>query len=97
MTLIQDLYLFLIFFFFILLLKIALDFFLKNKTLYIQRFHREKFKGFGAGLLTKKKNPEVKDTTHICKKCGSVMIKRQNHDMEFYGCSNFPKCKFTIK
>ncbi len=37
----------------------------------------------------------------VCPKCGSPMVKRvatkgANQGKEFYGCSNFPKCRFII-
>lgn len=37
----------------------------------------------------------------VCSKCGSTMVKRKstkgsNIGSEFYGCTNFPKCKNTI-
>ncbi|MFD2444095.1 restriction endonuclease [Bacillus sp. CGMCC 1.16607] len=31
----------------------------------------------------------------ICPKCGSEMIKRRGNRGEFYGCSSFPRCKYT--
>lgn len=30
-----------------------------------------------------------------CPKCGSKLILRHGKNGDFYGCSNFPKCKFT--
>ncbi len=32
-----------------------------------------------------------------CPKCGSSLIKREGKFGPFYGCSNFPKCKYTKK
>lgn len=37
----------------------------------------------------------------VCQKCGSPMVKRiakkgANQGKEFYGCSNFPKCRFIV-
>ncbi len=42
---------------------------------------------------------EVKSTikSGICPKCGGVLIKRNGKYGTFYGCSNYPKCKFTIE
>ncbi len=34
----------------------------------------------------------------LCPRCGAPLVLRQNRDdpqKHFYGCSNFPKCKFT--
>ena len=31
----------------------------------------------------------------ICPKCGGKLVKRKGKYGEFFGCSNFPKCKYT--
>lgn len=31
----------------------------------------------------------------ICPKCGSQLVLRHGKNGDFYGCSNFPKCKYT--
>lgn len=33
----------------------------------------------------------------ICPKCYGKLVKRKGKNGEFYGCSNFPKCRYTIK
>lgn len=33
----------------------------------------------------------------ICPKCGGTLIKRNGKYGEFYGCSNYPKCRFIAK
>lgn len=35
------------------------------------------------------------DNRIICHKCGSEMILKHGKYGSFYGCSNYPKCKFT--
>ena len=42
---------------------------------------------------------EVKDTikSGICPKCGGQLIKHNGKYGTFYGCSNYPKCKFSTK
>lgn len=40
-------------------------------------------------------NLSVNQQTRICPDCGSKLIKRNGKYGEFYGCSNYPKCKFT--
>ncbi|MBQ0157631.1 MAG: NERD domain-containing protein [Bacteroidales bacterium] len=32
----------------------------------------------------------------ICPRCGGTLIKRSGKYGTFYGCSNYPKCRFTI-
>lgn len=45
-------------------------------------------------ILQKKRKtePEI-----LCPKCGSEMVKRKGMYGEFYGCSNFPRCRGTRK
>ena len=33
----------------------------------------------------------------ICEKCGAKLVLRKSKFGDFYGCSNFPQCKFTKK
>jgi len=33
----------------------------------------------------------------ICPKCGGSLVQRSGRYGRFYGCSNYPKCKFTVK
>lgn len=33
----------------------------------------------------------------VCPKCGGKLIERKGQYGEFYGCSNFPKCRYTLK
>lgn len=32
----------------------------------------------------------------ICPRCGGKLVKKSGKYGEFYGCSNYPKCKFTL-
>ena len=34
---------------------------------------------------------------NICPRCGGELVLRQSSRGDFYGCSNYPKCKFTKK
>lgn len=34
---------------------------------------------------------------NICPRCGGELILRKGTNGSFYGCSNYPKCKFTKK
>ncbi|MCZ0630709.1 topoisomerase DNA-binding C4 zinc finger domain-containing protein [[Ruminococcus] gnavus] len=31
----------------------------------------------------------------VCPKCGGEMIRRNGRYGEFWGCGNFPKCRYT--
>lgn len=33
----------------------------------------------------------------LCPKCGGALVKRRSRYGSFYGCSNYPKCKFYTK
>lgn len=33
----------------------------------------------------------------ICPNCGGTLIERTSQNGAFYGCSNFPQCRFTMK
>ena len=33
----------------------------------------------------------------ICPKCGGTLVRRTGRYGSFYGCSNYPKCRFTAK
>lgn len=34
---------------------------------------------------------------NICPRCGGTLILRKGNSGSFYGCSNYPRCKFTKK
>ncbi len=40
---------------------------------------------------------EEKNDEKICPKCGGKLVARKGQYGEFYGCSNFPKCRYTLK
>ena len=45
----------------------------------------------------KQKDKEVQQKiyTGICPRCGGTLIERKGKYGKFYGCSNYPKCRFT--
>lgn len=40
---------------------------------------------------------QIKIEQNICPRCGGNLVKRNGKYGNFYGCSNYPKCKFTKK
>ncbi len=40
---------------------------------------------------------KMKVRAHICPECGGQLIKRTGKSGEFYGCRNFPQCKYKAK
>jgi DNA topoisomerase-1 len=55
------------------------------------------YKPFAKNLNKKYKEIEkkVETTEKKCPKCGSPLVVRMSRFGKFYGCSNYPKCKFT--
>ncbi len=57
----------------------------------------------GYGLMKYIKMSEIdneeyfKKETEKCPKCGSDLVKREGKYGDFFGCSSFPKCRFTKK
>ena len=43
--------------------------------------------------------PTVTSTKPICQRCGSILVKRKNKTTgeTFYGCSSYPRCKYTAQ
>ena len=39
----------------------------------------------------------IKETEKICPKCGASLLMRWSRYGKFYGCSNYPKCKYIEK
>lgn len=39
---------------------------------------------------------KMKEEVRICPRCGGKLVKRTGQYGEFYGCSNFPQCKYKI-
>ncbi|MBO6207992.1 MAG: topoisomerase DNA-binding C4 zinc finger domain-containing protein [Lachnospiraceae bacterium] len=40
---------------------------------------------------------ETKNSMLKCPKCGGTLAKRKGPYGEFFGCDNFPKCRYTKK
>lgn len=40
---------------------------------------------------------EKKEKLKICPKCGKDLVKKKGKYGRFYGCQNFPKCRYTLK
>lgn len=81
----------------------------EQKTYYTAKFREEletqEQEQLQAAKAEPKQPPVVPAATPekqiVCPKCGSIMIKRKatkgpNAGKEFYGCSNFPKCRCII-
>lgn len=48
-------------------------------------------------IRTKVKENDMKLSNNICPRCGGMLVKRNGKYGSFTGCSNYPKCKYTLK
>ncbi len=51
----------------------------------------------GGEVKIKDVNQETSKEGEICPKCEAKLVLRNSKYGDFYGCSNYPKCKYTIK
>lgn len=76
--------------------------------LFFKTFGLELLKGifelvsliFGRKEVTKDVSKEIEinpipKKENVCPKCGSKLVKRNGKYGEFFGCLNFPNCKYT--
>ena len=47
-------------------------------------------------VYLRQNQPESKIRHGICPRCGGQLVLRNSKYGKFYGCSNYPKCKFTM-
>lgn len=62
----------------------------------------KKLKDASSGMTNKEHVQNIKKTQkelnqNICPRCGGSLVLRKGQSGSFYGCSNYPKCKFTKK
>ncbi len=57
--------------------------------------HVKSIKQEKAGKQTDAANDQAAVQEGICPKCGGNLIERDGKYGKFYGCSNYPKCRFT--
>ena len=67
--------------------------YIKNKQ-YIGKDKRQEHKERVIALKQEKENIEK---NNLCPFCKSPLVLRKGKNGEFYGCSTYPKCKFTKK
>jgi len=58
-----------------------------------RRVHRTE--GWEKNLRSRLDNDWRKCLPRICKKCGAPMREIKKPNMHFFGCSNYPECKYT--
>lgn len=58
---------------------------------------KEDKKAHVASTQYKAAETNQKIENHICPRCGGTLLLRHGKYGDFYGCSNFPKCRYTSK
>ncbi len=53
--------------------------------------------GIAAYIVMKIRESKIAKESYKCPRCGGVLVRRNGKYGEFIGCSNFPKCRFTIR
>lgn len=48
-------------------------------------------------VMAYKESLEEMEKQKICPYCKSELVLRKGKNGEFYGCKNFPKCRYTLK
>lgn len=54
-------------------------------------------KGAGVDTIDTSEQFEIENVTVYCPKCGSPMVMRKGKYGEFWGCSNYPSCRSTLR
>jgi len=49
----------------------------------------------GREIAEETQTTKVNNERRVCKKCGSELVLRKGKYSEFYGCANFPRCRYT--
>ncbi len=62
-----------------------------------QHIGKEKRAEHKKNVIAYKENLEEMKKQKICPYCKKELVLRKGKNGEFYGCSNFPKCRYTLK
>lgn len=62
-----------------------------------QLLGKEVRKNHKQNVITYKENLEKMKAQKICPYCKTELVLRKGKNGEFYGCKNFPKCRYTLK
>lgn len=70
---------------------------IKNKIETNNILDKELRKNHVKVIKSNLKSNNIKENNMICPKCGGYLVERNGKYGKFIGCSNYPKCKYTIK
>ena len=62
-----------------------------------QHIGREARQDHKQRVITYKENLEEMEKQKICPYCKTELVLRTGKNGQFYGCKNFPKCRYTLK
>ena len=71
--------------------------YLSNKILKLNINSRESRKEHISNIKTEIVEKKSKIDNGICPRCGGVLVERSGKYGKFFGCSNYPKCRYTNK
>ena len=66
---------------------------IRQKNIIGRKGNRSHVKHVKKQIRERRKNEKRK----ICPKCGEKLIPKNGKYGKFYGCQNFPKCRYTYK
>lgn len=58
---------------------------------------KENRKDHVTNIRNKVRENDIKIRNNICPHCGGTLVKRNGRYGSFTGCSNYPKCKYTLR
>ena len=70
---------------------------IKNKIETNNILDKELRKNHVKNIKNNLKSNQIKENNMICPKFGGNLVERNGKYGNFIGCSNYPKCKYTIK
>jgi hypothetical protein len=69
----------------------------ENKVSQIlKRLNKKEFRKHIKRIRKQTRGRRKKEKLKICPKCGGKLIIKKGQYGKFYGCSNFPICKYTL-
>jgi len=70
---------------------------ISNKLLKNNISDRKSSKNHSSQVKQQINERNKKEKQRICPKCENQLIEKSGKYGKFYGCSNYPKCRYTLK
>lgn len=68
-----------------------------NEVDFLKEFYSSLEEQIKSAKGVESQKPEKEYSDEACPQCGSKLVKRRGRFGEFWGCSAYPKCKYTQK